>query len=340
MLASAVHALTAEVRDDAGFFKPDTVARANEVIKEIKQRYKKDLVVETVRQVPEGERQEATSPDPGVKARFFAGLAVRRAREEGVDGIYVLITRQPGHVEVAVGNNTRLVFPDEKRHQLTEILLNDFKKKEYDEGLLGAVQYVRSALAAKPVANRAAVPAGSEHRARPQEPLGARGSAGWSSWQWLGVGLAALLGIWLLLAVVRALAGAGAQRVAGGYAGPGAPAGYGAAGGGSFFPGLLGGLFGAAAGSWLYDRFFNEQSPPVAGAAPPVSAPGSEDTDYTAEGSDFDTTDTSGGDTTDTSGGADGGDFNADDAQGDDTSAGGDFDGGDFGDDDSTGGSF
>src|SRR4051812_11251936 len=97
--AGRAHALTAEVRDEAVFFKPETVTRANEVIKEIKQKYKKDLLVETVRHVPEGERQEATSSDPHVKDRFFVDWADRRARDEGVNGIYVLITREPGHVE-------------------------------------------------------------------------------------------------------------------------------------------------------------------------------------------------------------------------------------------------
>ena len=134
--AGRAYALTPEVRDEAGFFKPQTVTRANEVIKQIKQRYKKDLLVETVRHVPEDKKQEATSSDPKVKARFFADWAVRRARQEGVNGIYVLITREPGHVEVAVGNHTRAVFPDEDRHRLAQILLSHFEKKEYDDGLL------------------------------------------------------------------------------------------------------------------------------------------------------------------------------------------------------------
>ena len=52
--------------------------RYREVIKEIQQRYKKDLLVETVHHVPEDKKQEATSSDPKVKAHFFADWAVRR----------------------------------------------------------------------------------------------------------------------------------------------------------------------------------------------------------------------------------------------------------------------
>jgi len=317
--AGRAHALTAEVRDAAGFFTPTTVVQANQIIKEVKQRYRKDMLVETLH-VPEGQRQEASSEGAHVKGRFFADWAARRAREEGVNGIYVLITREPGHVEVAVGNHTRAVFSDEQRHRLAQILLIHFKQKEYDAGLLEAVSYVRSALAAAPRAGGAAAPAGSEHPRLPYAPRGTGGAAS-GVWHWLGLGLAVLLGVWIVSAVFRAVAGAGAQPAYGGPGGPGgyAPGAYGAAGGGGgFFPSLLGGMFGAAAGSWLYDRFSGGHTPPTAA---PASAPELEDTDYTAEGGDFDSQDTSGSD--------DGpGDFD------------GDFGGGDFGDDAGGGGGF
>jgi uncharacterized membrane protein YgcG len=331
--AGRAHALTAEVRDEAGFFTSETVAQANQIIKELKQRYRKDVLVETVH-VPEGQRQEASSPDAHVKGRFFADWAARRAREEGVNGIYVLITREPGHVEVAVGNHTRAVFSDEQRHRLAQILLNRFKQKEYDAGLLEAVRYVRSALAAAPKAVGAAVLAGAEHPRLPYAPRGTGGGLG--VWHWLGLSLAVLVGVWIVSAVFRAVAGAGAQPA---YGGPGGPSGYGpaayapAGGGGGFFSSLLGGMFGAAAGSWLYDRFSGGQSPPVAAAAVPASAPEPEDTDYAAEGGDFDSQGASGSD-------AGAGDFDGLESPVGDMDTGGDFGGGDFGDDAGSGGDF
>src|SRR5262245_51316480 len=107
-------AAVVDVRDEAHFFSADAVAQANETIKEIKQRYKKDLLIETVRHVPEDKKDEANSSDEKVKGRFFANWAIQRARSEGVNGIYVLITREPGHVEVAVGNETHKVFSNEE----------------------------------------------------------------------------------------------------------------------------------------------------------------------------------------------------------------------------------
>jgi hypothetical protein len=70
------------------------------------------------------------------------------------------------------------------------------------------------------------------------------------------IGLVVLLVLWLLIAIIRAMSGAGRPS-------------DGKGGGGGFFPSLLGGLFGASAGMWLYDNFFSGQS--TAGGRP--SAP-------------------------------------------------------------------
>src|SRR5262245_34211378 len=130
-LGGRAQAAIAEVRDEAHFFSADAVAQANEIIKEIKQRYKKDLLIETVGHVPDNKRDEANSSDAKVKGHFFANWAIERARMEGVNGIYVLITREPGHVEVAVGNQTHAVFSNEERHRLSQLLLTHFRREEY-----------------------------------------------------------------------------------------------------------------------------------------------------------------------------------------------------------------
>src|SRR5262245_18177079 len=130
-LGSRAQAAVAEVRDEAHFFSDHAVAQANEIIKEIKQQHKKDLLIETIHQVPEDKRDEANSSDAKVKGHFFANWAIQRARAEGVNGIYVLITREPGHVEVAVGNQTHKVFSNEERHRLSQLLLTHFRREEY-----------------------------------------------------------------------------------------------------------------------------------------------------------------------------------------------------------------
>ena len=366
-LGARAQTAVAEVRDEAHFFSAGAVAQANETIQEIKQRSKKDLLIETVRQVPEYKSDEANSSDEKVKGRFFANWAIQRARAEGINGIYVLITREPGHVEVVVGNQTRTIFPDEKRHRLSQLLLTHFRQKEYDEGLLAAVKDVRSVLASAPTAGKVTAAPVNPNRPGhnqptvpsptvpsptvPQRPVpgGRAGAAGGSWLPWLGIGLAVVVGIWLLSAVLRAISGNQQRPYGAGYGGPGpyggGPSPYGGyggyGGGGGFFSNMMGGLFGAAAGSWLYDQFSGGHSlhggygqmggSPTIGSTPDLRDTDPHDTGYSAEGGDFNQPaerydDRGSSSTDDTSSWGSGGDFG-----GGDSGGGGDFGGGDSG---------
>lgn len=339
-------AAVAEVRDEAHFFSADAVSQANDRIKEIKQRFKKDLLIETVRQVPESKKDDANSSDEKVKGRFFTNWAIERAKAEGVNGIYVLITREPGHIEVVVGNQTQAVFSKEERHRLSQLLLTHFRQKDYDDGLNAAVKDVRSVLLANGTANRTITPAPANHN-RPAAPGGRPAVAGGSGLRWLGIGLAVLLGVWFVSAVLRAFSGNQPRPAGAGFGGPGPMGspygggygGYGGygTGGGGFFSSLMGGLFGAAAGNWLYDQFSGGHSQfggysPMGGAPTIGSTPDRPDTDYSAEGGDFDQAEANDGggggfsdDNSSWGGGDFGGDSGGDFGGGGDTGSGGDF---------------
>ena len=64
---------------------------------------------------------------------------------------------------------------------------------------------------------------------------------------WICLGLCVLLGVWLVIGIIRAFTGGGGGG--GGYGGGGG-------GGGGFGSSLMGGLFGAMAGMWLYNSMF------------------------------------------------------------------------------------
>ena len=193
---------------------------------------------------------------------------------------------------------------------------------------------------------------------------------------WIVWGLGGLVGLWLVIGILRALFGGSRQPPYQPQQQPPAPyntggpppmtgtpnygnryppspqpvpQGGGSSGGGGFFPSLLGGLFGGAAGSWIYDRLgrgggapsypqpFPRQQypqPPVTHASPPPAGG-----QYTGSGGDF-------GETAPGQPGysSAGGDFGAPEAP---TSSGGDFEapsqdapsaGGDFGSSDNGGG--
>jgi uncharacterized protein len=159
------------------------------------------------------------------------------------------------------------------------------------------------------------------------------------SWGFLPI-ILGLIVVWIVIRLIGSLfrgGGGGGMMTGTGYSG--GPMGGGpmvGGGGGGFFSSLLGGIFGAAAGNWMYDRFFgsSRDSQTFVSSQPEVRQ--TEDTGYAGKDTYDNFNDTSGGG---------GGDFGSGgDSGGGDTSGGGDFGsggdsgGGDFGGGDSGGG--
>src|SRR5688572_31132713 len=145
VLLTGTHSVLADVRDNAGFFSEDALRQANFDLRDLKQRHGKDLFIET----------HATTPadlQPQLKQRgenkFYAQWTARRATEAKVDGAAVLITKEPPHLHVMVGDraNQSGVFTTADGAKLREQLRASFKEKQYDQGLLSAVRAFRETL--------------------------------------------------------------------------------------------------------------------------------------------------------------------------------------------------
>jgi uncharacterized membrane protein YgcG len=136
-----------EVQDGAGFFKPETIAKANDGLAEIGKKHKKDFLIETYATVPADKVAAVKTMDKEARSKFFQEWANSRARRRRVEGIYVLICKEPSHIQVDVGRETQKgAFTLKDRDHLREILIDAFDKKEYDRGLLEAVEYVQKTL--------------------------------------------------------------------------------------------------------------------------------------------------------------------------------------------------
>ncbi len=179
--------------------------------------------------------------------------------------------------------------------------------------------------------------------APPAEEVPAKPSFDWSQWWasvsgWLCLAAGVAFLLWLTLAVFRPLFGGGGYGglPGGGSGEPGAGGSGPVYGGGGFSSSLLGGIFGAAAGNWMYDSFLRggNRGAPQSDAASPFGG-GSSDPD--AVSADQSGGGAFGGDADDSNGDF-GGDDSLADNDGFDDGGGGDFggsggfdDSGDFG---------
>jgi uncharacterized protein len=266
-----------KVDDDAKLFSQGAVDAANSVIAQIKEKHHKDLVIET--------RTDGPKDEP-------AKWAAKRADTLGVDGVYIMISTNPKHFEVYVGNKTleKNYFNQDDRSKVKKILSGKLGSKR-DEALHDVVTYTRDTMDRHHPAKAQQVQARKEP-VQAQHPVGHRdpGETNIPPWVgWVCMIVAVLFVVWIIFAIIRAMTGAmggGGYGYGGGYGG----------GGGGFFTGMLGGLFGAMAGMWIYNNFFGGHA--VMGSNGAVnwgggsdgaagSAPYEADTGGTSEGGDW-----------------------------------------------------
>ena len=289
------------IRDNSGFFSESAKSEATRKISEIEQKYKKDLVIETFNEIPEEIKQGVDLTNKAAMGRLFEQWTVKQAKQQKVNGVYILLSREPAHIQIVVGNETQnKAFTLMDRNNLSRLMLSKLRKKQNDEALLEGVNFVFTTMASHVIPNNrtnnvsssSAVPA--VHGEQTEQA---------NSWGWIVIAVIGIGAIWLIVGIIRSVFGGRAST-----AGPGMSPGY---GGGGIFSSMLGGMFGAAAGMWLYDQFSGNHGN-AWGADQDNRVGGStgfsgQDTDYSGTGGDF------------------GGDSGGGDSGGGDSGGGGDF---------------
>lgn len=366
--ASALGAPAHGVRDDAHFFSADTVTQADQIINNIRSTHRLDVLVVTVQQVPADQQSELHSKG---EATFYSDWAKTIGTENGGPGLVVLMTREPGHVQVALGSVAQragLTIGD--RNQLSRDLLGAFRQKKFDAGLLDGLHFVQGRLdqvggRGQSAANGAAPAAGRGGNANSSS----NNTGGFPTWGWICAGIGILFIAFLAISAMNRRRMYGGYGGGPGYGGRGAP-GYPPAGGyppggyppggypqggyppggaarGGFGRGLMGGLLGGALGAWGYDELSRRGGasgapvPPTGGGGTvggDVGGDAPASTDYSSTGGDFGSSDAGSGGDFGSSADPGGGDFGGDAGGGGDVGGGGDFGGSDAGGGDSGGG--
>jgi uncharacterized protein len=301
--AAAANARGAGLEDKGEFFSERAKTEASKLISQTASKFHKDLRIETFAEIPESERAGTNLKDKAAVNAMFEKWARREAGDKDVNGVFVLMVKKPSHLHVVVDKGTQLkTFTSTDRDALVALMITNLKQKKFDEALLEGTRFVTSQFS-RHVAPRAQSTHNEDYSLFPTKTSG----FGWLPSLLIFAGI-----VWLVLRLIGGLFSA--------FTGPSYPMG-GAPGGGGFFRSLLGGMFGAAAGMWLYDQFLGHSSGSTAwgadtGAAHPDASsddtpPSLEESDYSGSGGDFDSDSDSSGDfgSDFDSGGGDFGDF-------------------------------
>jgi uncharacterized protein len=240
------------VRDDLGMFSAAAKSRANAEIARIQQAYRIELAIETTH--PPKQPADLDLKDQAAVAKFFEVWAKERFESERVNGVLVLILDKPTRLEVVYGGESKgSLFNWQDRLEVAKRTREKLNAKDADGALLAITSAVADALQKNSKANGSTSTAAKSPpptakspapTANPEvAPPPAQGQAGNPIVKLILWAAAIFLGIWLLMAIFRGVGNMGG------------------AGGGGFLTGFLGGLFGAAAGMWLYSHFFGDSTP-------------------------------------------------------------------------------
>jgi hypothetical protein len=224
------------VQDDAEMFGATAVQEANARISELQEKTHMAVWVRTLKEVPADVLQaQLKLKGTNREVLAFQGFAEELAKKEDRKGVIILISNDQRYQRAVV-----VVYPKELDSQFREydceqvrrILASRQFAKQPNKTLLDAIEKV-------------------------QYQVLNRSEATTISWPLIGAVIAALLGLWLLLGILRSRL---AQGDNGNNNDPQARK-------NSQVAGLLGGMFGAVAGHWIYDALFDhkkeQQQPPA-----------------------------------------------------------------------------
>ena len=134
------------LKDEAKLFSADAAKKAIEEMRDIAKKSGRKVVIETYAHVPEGDVDRVKEMDRAERDKYFRKWASARLRGEGINGVLILICKNPSHLQVQFSERLRSVFDEKDTQKLVELLIANFKEKKFDEGLQAALTFLREKL--------------------------------------------------------------------------------------------------------------------------------------------------------------------------------------------------
>jgi hypothetical protein len=157
-----VRAETPAPRDEGEFFNEDTLKTAAERVKQLEEKYGVPVVIETYKAIPEERAKGVDLLDVQAREKFFGDWAQDLLQQAKLDGVGVLICKQPARLHIALGEKTRQTTVTARdRRGLVSMLAVRIGQRRNDDGLLQVLdnleQIVQANRARPPTAQTSAI---------------------------------------------------------------------------------------------------------------------------------------------------------------------------------------
>lgn len=124
-------------KDDGKFFGEEAWKKVAPAAEKLLKEKQTDFFIETVMTPWKSEPDKVKAMKPDEREKFFQELAEERAKEVKLQGVYVLVCKNPAFLGVFVPHKDE--FPPGYVSKLKTSLLASFKDKKFDEGLQKAI---------------------------------------------------------------------------------------------------------------------------------------------------------------------------------------------------------
>jgi anion-transporting ArsA/GET3 family ATPase len=132
-------------KDDAKYFSEETIKKVQATAdKLLKEKYI-DLLVETFPTPPDSTPEKVKQMTADEREKFFKTYCEKRAKDEKISGVYILICKNPGFAQIQLQGPAAGMFPKDFGPKLTQSIINSFKDKKFDEGLSDGLQMILEA---------------------------------------------------------------------------------------------------------------------------------------------------------------------------------------------------
>lgn len=123
-----------ESKDDAKFFSAEQWKKVAPAAEKILKEKGLDFLIETIPAPPKGDAQKVAAMKPAEREKYFKEFAEGRVKELKLNGVYLVICKNPATLYVVVTGLSKNFNPN-FGDMLKSELLRNFKEKKFDQGL-------------------------------------------------------------------------------------------------------------------------------------------------------------------------------------------------------------